>query len=128
MLIPALGKKPFRKIKPFLRFCQLLLQVQHLILQCFETGRGVRRCGSWIGCDYARDLDGRKCENRGNRYECANCARIHGGLPIRDEGGSAPPNGLRLSCGPPAPQARKMTSTGHSDRGGASGPTASSAG
>ena len=35
-----------------------------------------------------------------------------------------PPNGLRLSCGPPAPQSRKMTSTEHSDRGGASGPTA----
>ena len=38
------------------------------------------------------------------------------------------PNGLRLSCGPPAPQKRKMASIGHSDRGGASGPTASSAG
>src|SRR5512143_2921237 len=37
------------------------------------------------------------------------------------------PNGLRLSCGPPAPQTRKMASIGHSDRGGASGPTASSA-
>src|SRR5512146_1534581 len=36
-------------------------------------------------------------------------------------------NGLRLSCGPPAPQSRKMAPTGHSDRGGASGPTASSA-
>jgi hypothetical protein len=37
------------------------------------------------------------------------------------------PNGLRLSCGPPATQSRKMASTGHSDRGGAGGPTASSA-
>jgi hypothetical protein len=37
-------------------------------------------------------------------------------------------NGLRLSCGPPAPQTRKMASIEHPDRGGASGPTASSAG
>jgi hypothetical protein len=37
------------------------------------------------------------------------------------------PNGLGLSCGLPAPQRRKMASTGHSDRRGASGPTASSA-
>src|SRR5512144_619626 len=33
------------------------------------------------------------------------------------------PNGLRLSCGPPAPLARKMASLQRSDRGGASGPT-----
>src|SRR5512143_3571037 len=37
-------------------------------------------------------------------------------------------NGLRLSCGPPAPQRRKMASIGPSARRGASGPTASSAG
>src|SRR5512146_856258 len=36
-------------------------------------------------------------------------------------------NGLRLSCGPPAPQTGKMASIERSDRGGASGPTASSA-
>src|SRR5512142_3398239 len=33
-------------------------------------------------------------------------------------------NGLRLSCGPPAPHTRRMASPGHSDRRGASGPTA----
>jgi hypothetical protein len=33
-------------------------------------------------------------------------------------------NGLRLSCGLPAPQPKKMASIGPSDRGGASGPTA----
>ena len=37
-------------------------------------------------------------------------------------------NGLRLSCGPPAPQTRKMASIERTTRGGASGPTASSAG
>ena len=37
-------------------------------------------------------------------------------------------NGLRLSCGLPAPQTRKMASIGHSNKGGASGPRASSAG
>src|SRR5512143_3691603 len=46
---------------------------------------------------------------------------------VRWHGGAERPNGLRLSCGPPAPQSRKMASTGHSDRSGASGPTASSA-
>jgi hypothetical protein len=37
------------------------------------------------------------------------------------------PDGLRLSCGVPAPQSRKMASIEHSDRSGASGLTASSA-
>ena len=45
---------------------------------------------------------------------------------VSSDDGKAP-NGLRLSCGPPAPQRRKMASTGHTVRSGASGPTASSA-
>ena len=65
-------------------------------------------------------------------FSCGNAFRVPHRLqiiasPYRSWKGPQP-NGLRLSCGPPAPQTKKMASTGRSARGGASGPTASSAG
>src|SRR5512146_871003 len=91
-------------------------------------GRGSLEAGCWLPCSSGNQLLELGAPQRGQRPMCSEIMARAPTITKPLSWWTPLYNGLRLSCGPPAPQARKMASTGLSDRGGASGPTASSAG